>query len=67
MLCSTFLATHPQQGWNEGSWALFGGATHNDGAPNRNRLADWTFFNADGSSKNVLGTRTQVTMTRSFS
>lgn len=49
-----------------GSWALFAGASHNDGAASRNGLPYWTFFDADGSSKNVVGTRYQVTMARNF-
>ena len=49
-----------------GSWALSGAAIYNDGKVRDGDLPLWIFFNANGTSKNVVGARAQVTLMRSF-
>ncbi len=49
-----------------GAWAGALAATYNSGDARKNNLPYWTFFNADGSSKNVVGARLLVTLARNF-
>ncbi|HYD81430.1 MAG TPA: TorF family putative porin [Paucimonas sp.] len=48
------------------SWTISAAAIHNNGDAERNGLPYWTFFNADGSSKKVVGTRLLLTAARNF-
>ncbi|KQQ33128.1 hypothetical protein ASF61_13450 [Duganella sp. Leaf126] len=49
-----------------GHWAFAAAGTYNSGDASRNGTPLWTFFNADGSSKNVVQKRLLVTATRTF-
>lgn len=51
---------------NWGNWAGSFSVTHNNGAPMRNGYPYWTFYAADGSGRNVVGTRALVTLARNF-
>lgn len=48
------------------SWSLSAAALYNSGDASKNGVPLWTFFNADGSSKNVVGSRIQLTGARNF-
>ena len=47
-------------------WAFSAAAVYNSGDASKNGTPLWTFFNADGSSKNVVQKRLLVTATRTF-
>lgn len=49
-----------------GSWVVTVNATHNSGKAERNGLPYWRFFNADGTWKNVTGSRFFVTAGKTF-
>ena len=49
-----------------GNWAFAAAGVYNSGDASKNGAPLWTFFNADGSSKNVVQKRLLVTATRSF-
>jgi len=49
-----------------GAWTGSLATTWNSGDASRNKVPYWTFFNADGSSKNVVGTRLLATLARNF-
>jgi len=48
------------------SWAFSGAVIYNSGDASKNGIPYWTFFNADGSSKNVVGTRILLSASRNF-
>ena len=48
------------------SWAFSAAATYNSGDASKNGTPLWTFFNADGSGKNVAQKRLQLTASRNF-
>lgn len=48
------------------SWAVSGSVIYNNGKATRNGLPYWTFFDADGGSRNVVGTRLLLTAGRNF-
>ncbi|SFM31951.1 conserved hypothetical protein [Rugamonas rubra] len=48
------------------SWAVAAAAVYNSGDASKNGTPLWTFFDADGSSRNVVKTRLQVVATRNF-
>ncbi len=47
-------------------WAFSAAAVYNSGDASKNGTPLWTFFNADGSGKNVVQKRLLVTATRTF-
>ena len=47
-------------------WAFSAAAVYNSGDDNKNGTPLWTFFNADGSGKNVVQKRLLVTAARTF-
>jgi hypothetical protein len=49
-----------------GNWAFAAAGVYNSGDASKNGTPLWTFFNADGSSKNVVQKRLLVTATRNF-
>jgi uncharacterized protein (TIGR02001 family) len=49
-----------------GNWAFAAAGVYNSGDATKNGTPLWTFFNADGSSKNVVQKRLLVTATRNF-
>jgi uncharacterized protein (TIGR02001 family) len=49
-----------------GGWALSVAGTYNSGDAWKNGLPYWTFFNADGTSQNVAGTRWLLSAARNF-
>ena len=48
------------------SWAVSAAGTYNSGDASKNGTPLWTFFNADGSGKNVAQKRLVVTASRNF-
>jgi uncharacterized protein (TIGR02001 family) len=48
------------------NWALSGAAIYNNGKVSDGAVPLWTFFDADGSGKTVVGRRFQASLTRNF-
>ncbi|MDC8756828.1 TorF family putative porin [Janthinobacterium fluminis] len=48
------------------SWTFSAAAVYNNGDDKKNGQPLWTFFNMDGSGKNVVGKRIQVSAARNF-
>jgi uncharacterized protein (TIGR02001 family) len=48
------------------TWALSAGVTHNSGDARKGALSYWTFFDADGKGKDVVGTRLLLSASRVF-
>lgn len=52
--------------WTTGRWALAAAVTHNNGDAMRDGKPVWTFYDQDGTGRNVAGTRALLSATYSF-